>query len=197
MSPKVSPKCTRWPRELNHCGTFFGIVGHYFRKKCIPKGSPFNFFRSFATEWMLKIPKGFPSIFFGIVRLFKKNHKRVPPPIHQYSDTLKSFAIFEPLIWRRLGPAAACLKIVVFDASWSSSERELLSSKLSQEGQQRYSMHLTGVHTQESVSHPHPHLAQSVLSNEYRNGFTATPPNTHSTFIVCIVDKNQPIRGVI
>ena len=52
-----------------------------FSKKIPTKGSPLNFFWSFATKCMLKNPKGSSlSVFFSIVRLFKKNpHERVSP----------------------------------------------------------------------------------------------------------------------
>ena len=105
---KKTPNSTCWPKELNqkvfarniqywtrpkgpfqffrHCVTFFEFF--------FSKGSPFIFFWSFATEWMLKNPKGssLSAFFFGIVRLSKKNHKRFQ--IHQYFDILKSFRYF-------------------------------------------------------------------------------------------------------
>ena len=50
--------------------SFFSTLRDFFRKK-FPKVPP-SIFWSFATEWMLKNPKGFPLSFFGIGRLFKK-----------------------------------------------------------------------------------------------------------------------------
>ena len=82
---KKTPSCSRWPKELNQKGfprniqyrtrpegpfLFFRHC-EIFRKKF----SPLQFFRNFATKWMLKNPKGIPR-FFGIVRLFL--HKRIP-----------------------------------------------------------------------------------------------------------------------
>ena len=55
--------------------------------------SPLQFFRRFATEWMLKNPKGSFSFFFGIVRFFF--HFFIEgSPIHHYFDILKSFCYF-------------------------------------------------------------------------------------------------------
>ena len=84
---------------FRHCETFFG--------KKFPKGSPFNFFWVLRQTGYRKIPKG-PSFqfFFGVVRLFSK---KVCSAVEE--NTLKlwcPFAIFEPWIWRRLGPVPAC-----------------------------------------------------------------------------------------
>ena len=78
------PKCTCWPKELNQkgflCniqyrtrpkGPFFGTVRLFSKKNFFPTKGPLQFFWSFATEWVLKNPKGSSlSVFFGIVRLF-------------------------------------------------------------------------------------------------------------------------------
>ena len=102
-----TPNCTCWSKELNQKG-FPGNIQYRTR----PKGPPFDFFRhcatfftffppkgppsifwSFATEWMLKNPKGSSlTVFFGIVRLFNFFHKRFQ--IHQHFDILKSFCYF-------------------------------------------------------------------------------------------------------
>ena len=101
-----TPKCTCWPKELNQKGfprniqyrtrpkgPFFRHCATFFKKLFSPRKAPlFNFFWSFATEWMLKNPKGSSlsvfwsfatewmlknhkgsslSVFFGIVRLFQ------------------------------------------------------------------------------------------------------------------------------
>ena len=100
-------KCTSWPKELNqksfprniqyrtrpkgpffrHCATFF--------KKTFPHESPPPIFWSFATEWMLKNPKGSSlSVFFGIVRFFFNFFFIKVVLIHQYLEILKSFCYF-------------------------------------------------------------------------------------------------------
>ena len=67
-----TPKCTCWPKELNQKdfprniqyrtrpkGPFFRHCAIFFSKKLFsPRKAPLQFFRSFATEWMLKNPKG-------------------------------------------------------------------------------------------------------------------------------------------
>ena len=82
-----TPKCTCWPKEqpkrfpAQHTipdetkGSIFSALCDFF-----PHERPPSIFWSFATEWMLKNPKGSSlSVFFGIVRLFKKNfHKSSP-----------------------------------------------------------------------------------------------------------------------
>ena len=107
--PKVSqnfektPNCTCWPRELNQKG--FPRKYNTGRDQRVPTldflalCDFFSFFStkssqifwSFATEWMLKNPKGSSlSVCFGIVRFFSIFfHKRLQ--IHQYFDILKSF----------------------------------------------------------------------------------------------------------
>ena len=78
--------CTRWPKELSQKGfprniqnrrrpkgppfPFSSALPDFFSGKNFPKGSPFQFFRRYTTEWMLKNPEGSPFQFFGIVRLF-------------------------------------------------------------------------------------------------------------------------------
>ena len=77
-----TPKCTCWPKELNqkgfprniqyrtrpkgpffrHCATFF--------KNFFPHESPLQFF-GFATEWMLKNPKGSSLSVFSALWDFK------------------------------------------------------------------------------------------------------------------------------
>ena len=109
---------------FRHCETFF-------LKLFSPKGPP-SVCLIFTTEWVFKIPKGSP-LFFGIVRLSEILFflQRVPPstatkmltissaplgPFFGFSNfeycklTLGSpFVIFEPWVWRRLGPVPACL----------------------------------------------------------------------------------------
>ena len=105
-----TPKCTLWPKELNQKGfpcniqyrtrpkgpplDFFRHCATFVQKSFSTKVSPLQFFWSFATEWMLKNPKGsFLSVVFGIVRLLKKYfHKRFQ--IHQYFNIFKSFCYF-------------------------------------------------------------------------------------------------------
>ena len=135
--PKVPPF-----NFFRHCETFFSEI--------FPQRVPLQIVRCFATEWMLKNPKGSPlSIFFGTARLFSENlffspkgllfncdknvenSGSVPLLARQglalagRSAPLGSFfgfsifeycklklgslfAIFEPWIWRRLGPVQAC-----------------------------------------------------------------------------------------
>ena len=93
---------------FRHCETFF-------RKKNFPKGSPFNFF-GFCDRLGIEKSQRVPlSIFFGVVRLFpKKSFSAVE------ENTWKlwcPFAIFEPWIWRRLGPVPTC-----FWYQWNKSE---------------------------------------------------------------------------
>ena len=77
-----TPKWTCWPKALNqkrflrniqyrtrpncHPSDFFRHCETFFNKTNFPtKGSPLQFFWSFATEWMLKNPKGSSlSVFF-------------------------------------------------------------------------------------------------------------------------------------
>ena len=65
-------------------------MGHFFRRKFIPKGSRLQFFSEFCDR-LLKNPKGSSlSVFSALWDIFF--HKRFP--IHQYFDTLKSFCYF-------------------------------------------------------------------------------------------------------
>ena len=123
-----TPKCTCWPQELNQkgfprniqnwkrpkgpflaCATFF--KKHFFTTK-----GPLHFFWSFATEWMLKSPKGSSfSVFLEFcIRMDVEKSQRVLPfsffrhcetffqknffikvvPIHQYLEILKFFYYF-------------------------------------------------------------------------------------------------------
>ena len=109
QSFQKTPKCTSWPKELNQKGfprniqyrtrpkgPFFRHCD-FFQKKIFHHESPppSIFFWSFATEWMLKNPKGSPlSVFFGIVRLFFQFFFIKVVPIHQYLEILKSFCYF-------------------------------------------------------------------------------------------------------
>ena len=69
--PKNFPRNIQYrTRQKGSPPSFFGIV-RLFSEIFSPKG-PTSFFWSFATEWMLKNPKGLH--FFGIVRLFQKNN---------------------------------------------------------------------------------------------------------------------------
>ena len=87
--------CTIWPSELDQKGfpLFFRVTFHTgqhqrvptfnfvrhcetFFRNFFPQMVPPAFFLCFATEWMLKNPKGSPfSVFFGIVRFFPKIKK--------------------------------------------------------------------------------------------------------------------------
>ena len=99
---------------------FFGIVRFFpeNRKKIFS-----SIFSCFATEWMLKNLKGSPlSIFrhceprratrsiFLVCNFFKKNSKnfRFSTTVKEYLTLGSLFAIFEPWIWRRLGPVPIC-----------------------------------------------------------------------------------------
>ena len=90
-----TPKCTGWTKELNQKGFpssiqntgrdqrvhFFRHCATFFKKKFFPHESPPpSIFWSFATEWMLKNPKGSTlSVFSALWDFSKKNfHKRVP-----------------------------------------------------------------------------------------------------------------------
>ena len=64
------------------------------------KGPP-SIFWSLATQWMLENTKRSPFQFFSALRLFSRNFGCCR---REYFDTLNPFAIFEPEIWRRLGP---------------------------------------------------------------------------------------------
>ena len=95
-----------------------------------------SIFSCFATEWMLKNLKGSPlSVFwhcetlarqglalaspgaplgpiFLVRNFFKKNFFkkfRFSSTVKEYLTLGSLFAIFEPWIWRRLGPVPACL----------------------------------------------------------------------------------------
>ena len=56
--------CWKTPKVFRHCETFFLKI--FFS----PKGPPFNFFDILQQIGCLKIPKGPPFQFSGIVRLF-------------------------------------------------------------------------------------------------------------------------------
>ena len=104
---KVSPKCTCWPRELNQKGFsflshlwVFSALRHFFERK-YPQRVPLGVLQQSGC-W--KIPKCPPSIFLAFWDFFSSKG-------HQFTNTLalwSPFAIFEPLIWRRLGPVPAC-----------------------------------------------------------------------------------------
>ena len=59
------------PKELNQKG-----FPHMIQYRTRPKGT-LQIFWSFATDWMLKNPKGSPFSFSGIVKLFFKRDFRV------------------------------------------------------------------------------------------------------------------------
>ena len=103
---KKTPNCTRWPKELNQKGfprniqyrtrpqgpsfSFFGIARVFFGK-FFPQRAHLQFFWSFATEWMLKNPKGPPFQFFRHCGTFFSN-KRVPnSPILWHFEVLWLF----------------------------------------------------------------------------------------------------------
>ena len=103
-----TPKCTCWPKELNQKGftriiqyrtrpkgPFFGTV-RLFSKLFSPRKAPLQFFWSFATEWMLKNPKGSSlSVFFRHCETFFQNFFSIKVvPIHQNLEILKSFRYF-------------------------------------------------------------------------------------------------------
>ena len=130
-----------WPKELNQKGFPRNIQYRsrpkgppckFFRhctffKKIPTKGSPFNFFGSFATEWMLKNPKGSSlSVLSAVWNIFSIFfHKRFQ--IHQYFDILKSFCYFWALdrapTWAGLGLLYHCreLPFVNWARVWQSS----------------------------------------------------------------------------
>ena len=66
---------------------FSGLRDFFFGKKFSPNG---ELFWSFATDWMLKNPKGSPFSVFGIETFFKK----IWCCRREYFDTLKSFCYF-------------------------------------------------------------------------------------------------------
>ena len=112
---------------------FFGIVRFF------PENNKKNFssiFSCFATEWMLKNLRGSPlSVFrhcetlarqglalaspgaplgpFFIMQFFQKKiskNFRFSTTVKEYLTLGSLFAIFEPWIWRRLGPVPACFQ---------------------------------------------------------------------------------------
>ena len=110
---------------------FFGIVRFYPENK--KKFS--SIFSCFATEWMLKNLKGSPlsvfrhcetlarqglavaspgaplGPFFLVCNFFKKKISKnfqFSTTVNEYLTLGSLFAIFEPWIWRRLGPVPAC-----------------------------------------------------------------------------------------
>ena len=112
---------------------FFGTARLFF--DFFPQMVPPSIFWCFATEWMLKNPKGSPtSVFRHCVTLARQGLARLGPgaplgpffwvcnffekfSIFEYCKreylTLGSlFAIFEPWIWRRLGPVPACFYFI-------------------------------------------------------------------------------------
>ena len=115
---------------FRHCETVFS-------KFFSSKGSSFQFFSAlwdffpkikiflsifscFATEWMLKNLRGSPLSVFRhcetlarhSVHLFSMNFFqkkfRFSTTVNEYLTLGSLFAIFEPWIWRRLGPVLAC-----------------------------------------------------------------------------------------
>ena len=102
------PKCTCWPKELNQKGfprniqyrtrpkgPFFRHCGTFFIKTFFPTKGPPSIFWSFATEWMLKNPKGSSlSVFFRHCETFFIFFSIKVVPIHQYLKILKSFCYF-------------------------------------------------------------------------------------------------------
>ena len=118
------PKCSSF-QFFRHCEIFFPKIKKTF----------FFNFSSFATEWMLKNLKGSClSVFrhcetlarqglalaspgaplgpiFLVCNFFKKNFSknfRFSTSVKEYLTLGSLFAIFEPWIWRRLGPVPAC-----------------------------------------------------------------------------------------
>ena len=95
---------------------FLFSAWHFFPKKSSLKG-PLQYFWRFATEWMLKNPKGYPLSVFWDYGIFSQ--KKISPKGPQFTNawTLWSpFAIFEPYIGHRLGPVPACF-FIVFDCT--------------------------------------------------------------------------------
>ena len=70
---------------FRHCETFFLEI--FFR--FFPQRVPPAFFWCFATQWMLENPKGFPlSVFFGIVRFFPENKKKISSIFFMFCDRM-------------------------------------------------------------------------------------------------------------
>ena len=63
---------------FRHCGTFF------FKKNIYHQRVRLHFFWSFATEWMLKNPKGFSLAFFRHCETFQKKSSNGP----EFTNTL-------------------------------------------------------------------------------------------------------------
>ena len=104
---KVSPKSTWWPKKLNEPKRIFLFFPRNIQHRARLKGPNLQFFWSFATEWMLKNSKRSPFQFFRHCETFLKKLSKCP----QFTNTLalsSPSAIFELMIWRRLGPVPAC-----------------------------------------------------------------------------------------
>ena len=93
---------------------FSALWDFFFEKKFFPKGSPLHFFWCFATEWMLKNPKGsLLSVFFRHCEIFSrkwkflfssifscfatewmlKNHKGSPLSVFRHCETLARHSV--------------------------------------------------------------------------------------------------------
>ena len=118
-----TPKYTWWPKELNQKGFPRNIQ---YRTR--PKGPPLGFFGtvrilskiishervppSICLEFcnrmdVEKSQRVLPFNFFWHCETFQKKFSIKVVPIHQNLEIL-NIAIFEPWIWRRLGPFPAC-----------------------------------------------------------------------------------------
>ena len=112
---------------------FFGIVRFFSRKWKFLFSSIFS---CFATEWMLKNLKGstlsvfrhFETLarhsvhFFWVCNFFEKfffKKFRFSSTVKEYLTLGSLFAIFEPWIWRRLGPVPACSALWDVSKKWN------------------------------------------------------------------------------
>ena len=136
----IAPNCTIWSSELNQKGfscfpaehtipgetkgspltIFFRHCETFFRKIFFLKGSPFNCDKNvdnfgsvplLARQGLALAGPGAPLCpFFWVCNFFEKFSifecwKR------EYLTLVSLFAIFEPWIWRRLGPVPACFQL--------------------------------------------------------------------------------------
>ena len=110
------PKGPPFFNFFRHCETFFA------EKKIFPKRSPLQVFCCFATEWMLKNPKGSPLSVFRHCETFKKFFSKGSPfnffDILQQNECLKfpkgHLSVFRhcETFFENLGPPFNCDKNV-------------------------------------------------------------------------------------
>ena len=204
---------------------FFGIVGFFPENK---KKFFSSIFSCFATEWMLKNLKGSPlsvfrhcetlarqglalaspgaplGPFFEYVIFSKKNFSknfRFSTTVKEYLTLGSLFAIFEPWIWRRLGPVPACLNLLFISSFVSQSfveDHHQRSTRLANSSQSRP---LTRTNTSDTLKQSDPESSAfrhcSQRSNSHSSSVGESTLAKQDPLSNALKDRRQQVRTIL